>query len=97
MTTNTTNVYFLLPELDATKSVTWNCHVDKFQENERYDMIIGQYLLSKIQIDLCLPDFTIRLNEGMCKGFTASMRDTNNSHEIIPSNQLDYASFTYEE
>ena len=42
LTTHTTNVEFLLRELDATKSVTWNFHVDELQENAGYNMIIGR-------------------------------------------------------
>ena len=36
-----TNVELVLPELDATKSVTWSFHVYDLQKNSPYDMIIG--------------------------------------------------------
>ena len=64
MTTYKTNVELLLPELDVTKSVTWNFHVDDSQKNSRYDMIIGQELLSYLKLDLCFSDHTIRVNGG---------------------------------
>ena len=34
-----------LPTLSATHVVMWNCHVDEFSKG-RYDMILGQYLLT---------------------------------------------------
>ena len=37
-------VDFTLPELSATKFVTWNCHVDDSAKG-RYDMILGRDLL----------------------------------------------------
>ena len=36
--------------------------MDDSQENSRYDMIIGQGLLSELQIGLCLSDYNIRGN-----------------------------------
>ena len=39
-------VKFVLPELDAMKSVTWNFHVDDLQGNHRYDMVLGGDILS---------------------------------------------------
>ena len=39
-------VDLILPELDATKIVTWDCHVDDSLVLGRYDMIIGRDLLS---------------------------------------------------
>ena len=38
------DIYFTLPELSATKIMTWNCHVDE-SANGRYDMILGINLL----------------------------------------------------
>ena len=36
---------FTLPILSATNFVTWKCHVDD-SAKVRYDMILGQYLLT---------------------------------------------------
>ena len=37
----TTNIKETLPELSATKTVTWNCHMD-YSTKSRYDMILGR-------------------------------------------------------
>ena len=38
-------VYFTLPALSAKNVVTWKCHVDD-SAKDRYDMILGRYLLT---------------------------------------------------
>ena len=38
-------LYFTLPTIRATNVVTWKCHVDDPSKG-RYDMILGQYLLT---------------------------------------------------
>ena len=38
-------VYFTLPALSMTNVVTWKCHVDDSARG-RYDMILGQYILT---------------------------------------------------
>ena len=45
--TNNINVKidFTLPELSATKIVTWDCHVN-YSATGRYDMILGRDLLT---------------------------------------------------
>ena len=60
----------------ATKSVTWNFHVDESQKKSRYDMIIGWELLLELKLDLCFSDQTIRGNGGAYEGCTISMNDT---------------------
>ena len=62
LTTHTTNIEILLATLDARKSATWKFHVDDSQKYARYDMIIGRYLLSELQIDLQFSHFMIREN-----------------------------------
>ena len=52
----------MLPELDATKNVTWNFYVDESQKNSPYDMIIGHDLLLELKLDLCLSYCTIKGN-----------------------------------
>ena len=39
-------VEILIPDLDSTKSVTWNFHVGESQGTHRCDMIIGRDILS---------------------------------------------------
>ena len=38
-----------MPELDAAKIVTCNFHVDGFQGNYRYNMILGQDIFSELK------------------------------------------------
>ena len=63
-------------------------HVDESQENSQYDMIIGRYLLSELQIYIYFSVYTIRLNVGSYLGCTDSMIDTNNSYVKIPPTSL---------
>ena len=64
----------VLPKLYATKSVTWNFHVDDSQKNSRYDMIIGWDLLVELKLYLLLSNHTIIGNGGAYKGCTVSMK-----------------------
>ena len=97
MTTHTTNVDFVLTELNATKILTWNFHVDDLWKHSRYNMIMGQDLLSELQIYLYFSGYTIRVNVGAYKGCTISMRGMSNEYVRISSNLRDYASFMNEE
>ena len=44
-------IYFTLPEISATKIVTWNFHVDDSAKGG-YDMILGRYLLTALGSNL---------------------------------------------
>ena len=79
----------VLPELDATKSVTWNFHVDDSHKHSRYYIIIGQDFLLEIQLDLSFPDFMIKGNGGAYEGCAAPTKD--------PSDLRDDSSFINEE
>ena len=57
----------VLPELDATKIVTWNFQVDDLQKTSRYDMIIGRYLLLELKLDLCVSIYKITVMEARTK------------------------------
>ena len=46
-------IYFTLPELSATKTVTWKCHVDDYAK-VRYGMILGRYLLTALVLNMRL-------------------------------------------
>ena len=48
-TTYTSEVETVLTELDVTKSVRWNFHVDKFHKNHRYDIILGKYIFPNLK------------------------------------------------
>ena len=45
------------------------------------------------QINLCLSDFTIRINEGAYKGCTDPMKGINQSYVKTPTKQFDDVSF----
>ena len=46
-------VEFILPELDETKIVEWDFHVDVSRSNNRYDMILGRDIMSALDLDVC--------------------------------------------
>ena len=67
----TTNVKvktsFTLPDLSATKTVMWNCHVDD-STKVRYDMILGRYILTAFWLNLECSDHVIGAYDGHFKG-----------------------------
>ena len=65
-------IYSTLPELSATKIVTWNCHVGDCAKC-RYDMILSRNLLTDLSLNLKLSDHVIESNDGPFKGSTAPM------------------------
>ena len=66
------NVDFYLPELNATKIVSWKFHVDK-KTNGRYDMILGRYLLTTPGLDLKFSENLIIVGEVPYEGCLAPM------------------------
>ena len=46
-------IYFTLPELRATKIMTWNCHLDE-SDKGRCDIIFGRYPLTSLGLNLKL-------------------------------------------
>ena len=44
-------IYFTLPELSATKIMTWNYHVD-YSAKVNYDMISGRYILTALGLNI---------------------------------------------
>ena len=71
----TSKVGIVLPEIYATKTVTWNFHVNEFQGSHKYDIIPGLDILYKLNMDLCLSNNTIRVNRGTYEEYTALMND----------------------
>ena len=63
-------IYFILPELSATKTVTWNCHVDDYAMG-RNEMILGRDLFTALGLNLKLYDQVIETYYGPLKGSTA--------------------------
>ena len=78
LTNITTNlkvrVDFTPPELSAINVVTWKCHVDDSDE-VRYDMILGQDLLTELVLNLKLSDQVIEADDGTFKVSTIPMVD----------------------
>ena len=56
------------------KSVICSFHVDELQGCHRYDMILGRDIFSKLNIDLCFSNNTLRGNWGAYKEWTALIK-----------------------
>ena len=65
---------FTLPELSATRTVMWKCHVDDSTMG-RYDMILGRYIITDLVLNLKLSNHFIESDDGPLKGSTAPMAD----------------------
>ena len=65
----------VLPEIDSTKTVLWNFHVDELQVNYMYYMVLERVILHELNIDLCFSDNNIRANGGRYKVCTFPMKD----------------------
>lgn len=75
------------------KIVMWNFRVDDSQVTHRYGMILGRDILSKPNLDLCLPDNTIRVNRGTYKGYTAPTKGVSNIYFKFSLYWLKYKRF----
>ena len=67
-------VEFTLPALIAKNVVTWKFHVDD-SAKDRYDMILGRYLLTELGLNLKFSEHVIKADDGPFKGSTAPMVD----------------------
>ena len=65
---------FTLPALSATNVVTWNFHVDDSNKG-RYDMILGQDLLTKLGLNLKFSEHIIKEDNGTFNESTTPMVD----------------------
>ena len=65
---------FTLPELSATKIVTWTCHVDDSHKGRNY-MILGRYLLTESGLNLKFSDQVIEADNVPFKGSVAPVVD----------------------
>ena len=65
-------VDFNLPSLSATNVMTWKCHVDD-SANGGYDMILGRYLLTELELNLKFSDHIIEADDISLKGSMATM------------------------
>ena len=64
-------VYFTLSTLNAENFVAWNCRVDESAKG-RYDMILGQDILTELVLNLKFSEHIIQNYDGPIKGSTVS-------------------------
>ena len=63
---------FTLPTLGTTNVITWECHMDDSAKG-RYDMILGQDILTELVLNLKFSEHVIKADDGTFKGSTAPM------------------------
>ena len=74
--------------MDSMKRVKCNFHVDNLQSNHRYDIILGLDILSKLKIDLCLSNYTIKVNWGAYECCMTPMKDVKKLNRKTSSNWI---------
>ena len=67
-------IYYTLTALSATNDVSWNCHVDDSAKG-RYDMIVGQDLLTQLGLNPKFSEHFIEIYDGPFNRSTAPMVD----------------------
>ena len=67
-------VDFYLTKLNATKIVTWKCHIDDSIDS-RYDIILGRYLPTELVLDLNFSSHVIIGGNVPYKNCSAPMAD----------------------
>ena len=72
--------YFTLPELSATKTVMWKCHVDEYAKG-RYYMILCRDLLTSLVLNLQFSEQITEADDGTLKELSAPMVDLG-AHEL---------------
>ena len=77
-TKNQSKVEIVFPEQNAMKGRTWNFKVYEQRGNHKQDIILGCDILSKLKIDPCFSNSTIRINGGTYEGCTAPMKKVTN-------------------
>ena len=77
-------VEIVLPGLDETQSITWNLHVNDSKGKNRYDMILGRYILPELKGQIWFYDQTMRENGRTYKGYTTPMKDVSNINLNVP-------------
>ena len=65
-------IYFTLPPLSVTNVVMQKFHVDDSAKG-RYDMIMGQDLLTELVLNLKFSEHVIEADDGTFKGYTTPM------------------------
>ena len=67
-------IYFTLPELSATKIVTWNCQVYD-STKRRYYMILCRDILTQLGLNIKLSEHVIKKGDGTLTGSLAPIVD----------------------
>ena len=67
-------LYFTLPEISATKIVTWKWHVDESAKG-RYSVILGRDILTALGLNIEFSVNVIKADDGTLKDSTALMVD----------------------
>ena len=90
-------VDFTLPELVMTNVLTWKIHVDNSAKG-RYYMILGQYILTQLGLNLNISEHVIKADGRPFKGSTTPMVDLGkcvfiylNTQKIIPEESFNDA------
>ena len=65
---------FTFPVLSATNLVMWDCHVDDSTKC-RYDMILGQYILTELGLNSKFSEHVIKYDDGHFNRCTTPMVD----------------------
>ena len=74
MTNIKVKIDFTLPEISAMNVVMWKCHVDDSAKG-RYDMILGQDILTWLGLNLKWSEHFIEVDDWSFKGSTITMVD----------------------
>ena len=67
-------IYFTLPELRATETVTWDCHVDD-SAKVRYETVLSRDILTSLGMNLKFSDHVIEAYDGTFKRSAQPMVD----------------------
>ena len=67
-------IEFSLPDLSATRILTWNFHVDD-SAKVRYYVVLGRDILPELVVNIKFSEHAIKEGDGPLKGFMAPMVD----------------------
>ena len=65
-------INFTIPEVSATKIVTWNCHVHNSAKG-KYVIILCGYILTAVVLNIKLSEHVVKADYGTLRGSSAPM------------------------